>query len=142
MAGNYKQKLGQRINSTALIATGQDSMNDVISTSSVLAATIFAKLTNIQIDGYMGIIVALFIIYSGIKLVIETLNPLLGVAPDQELVSDIEKEILSYDGVLGIHDLVVHSYGPEKTFASVHVEVDANGDLLESHDLIDVIEKI
>ncbi|NLO99576.1 MAG: cation transporter [Clostridiaceae bacterium] len=139
--GIINKKLGQRINSTALIATGQDSMNDVISTSSVLAATIFAKLTNIQIDGYMGIIVALFIIYSGIKLVIETLNPLLGVAPDQELVSDIEKEILSYDGVLGIHDLVVHSYGPEKTFASVHVEVDANGDLLESHDLIDVIEK-
>lgn len=139
--GIINKKLGQRINSTALIATGQDSMNDVISTSSVLAATIFAKLTNIQIDGYMGIIVALFIIYSGIKLVIETLNPLLGVAPDQELVSDIEKEILSYEGVLGIHDLVVHSYGPEKTFASVHVEVDANGDLLESHDLIDVIEK-
>ena len=140
--GIINKKLGQRINSTALIATGQDSMNDVISTSSVLAATIFAKLTNIQIDGYMGIIVALFIIYSGIKLVIETLNPLLGVAPDQELVSDIEKEILSYDGVLGIHDLVVHSYGPEKTFASVHVEVDANGDLLESHDLIMLLKKI
>ena len=89
----------------------------------------------------MGIAVALFIIYSGIKLVKETLNLLMGTAPDQELVSAIEKEILSYEGVLGLHDLVVHSYGPNKTFASVHVEVDANEDLLESHDLIDNIEK-
>ncbi|NLE24756.1 MAG: cation transporter [Clostridiaceae bacterium] len=139
--GLINKNLGRRINSKALIATGQDSMNDVISTSSVLAATIFAKLTSIQIDGYMGIAVALFIVYSGIKLILETLTPLLGSAPDQELVSDIEGEILSYEGVLGLHDLVVHSYGPDKCFASVHVEVDANRDLLESHDLIDVIEK-
>lgn len=139
--GIINKNLGRRINSTALIATGQDSMNDVISTSSVLAATIFAKITDIQIDGYMGIAVALFIVYSGIKLIIETLNPLMGIAPDQELISDIEEEILSYEGVLGLHDLVVHSYGPDKYFASVHVEVDANHDLLESHDLIDVIEK-
>ena len=139
--GIVNKSLGRRIDSTALIATGQDSMNDVISTSSVLAATVFAKLTNIQIDGYMGIAVAMFIIYSGIKLVKETLNLLMGTAPDQELVSAIEKEILSYEGVLGLHDLVVHSYGPNKTFASVHVEVDANEDLLESHDLIDNIEK-
>ncbi len=139
--GLIYRNLGKRINSTALIATGQDSMNDVITTSSVLAATIFAKLTDIQIDGYMGIAVAIFIVYSGIRLIIETLNPLMGIAPDQELISDIEKEILSYEGVLGLHDLVVHSYGPDKNFASVHVEVDATRDLLESHDLIDVIEK-
>jgi len=139
--GLINKNLGRRINSTALVATGQDSMNDVISTSSVLVATIFAKLTSIQIDGYMGVAVALFIVYSGIKLIVETLNPLLGIAPDQQLVSDIEGEILSYDGVLGLHDLVVHSYGPDKYFASVHVEVDANRDLLESHDLIDDIEK-
>ncbi len=139
--GVINKNLGRRINSTALIATGQDSMNDVISTSSVLAATIFAKLTSIQIDGYMGIAVALFILYSGIRLVVETLNPLLGIAPDQKLVSDIEKEILSYEGVLGLHDLVVHNYGPDKIFTSVHVEVPANRDLIESHDLIDVIER-
>ena len=139
--GIVNKNLGNRINSTALIATGQDSINDVISTSSVLISIIFAKLTDIQIDGYMGIAVALFIVYSGIKLAIETLNPLLGVAPDQKLISDIEKEILNYDGVLGLHDLVVHCYGHDKTFASVHVEVDANQDLLESHDLIDNIER-
>lgn len=139
--GIINKNLGKRIHSTALIATGQDSMNDVISTLAVLVATIFAKLTDIQIDGYMGIAVALFIVYSGIKLIIETMNPLLGIAPSQEFVSDIQKEILSYDGVLGLHDLVVHSYGHDKTFASVHVEVSANRDLLESHDLIDNIER-
>lgn len=139
--GLFNKNLGRRINSTALIATGQDSMNDVISTTAVLVATVFARIMDIQIDGYMGIAVSLFIIYSGIQLIVETLNPLLGLAPDAELVSDIEKEILDYDGVLGLHDLVVHSYGPDKHFATVHVEVSANGDLLESHDLIDIIER-
>lgn len=139
--GTFNKDLGRRINSATLAATGQDSMNDVISTTSVLAATIFTRLTNIQIDGYMGVAVALFIIYSGIQLVFETLNPLLGLAPDSELVAEVEKEILSYEGVLGIHDLMVHSYGPGKLFASVHVEVAAEGDLLQSHDLIDNIER-
>ncbi|NLX64290.1 MAG: cation transporter [Clostridiaceae bacterium] len=139
--GTVNKTIGRRIDSTALIAAGQDSMNDVISTSSVLAATVFAKLTNIQIDGYVGIAVALFILYSGVKLVKETLNLLLGTAPDRDFVCAIEKEILRYEGVLGLHDLVVHSYGPNRTFVSVHVEVDAKRDLLESHDLIDNIEK-
>jgi len=139
--GKVYKTLGRCIDSTALIAAGQDSMNDVISTSSVLVATVFAKLTNIQIDGYVGIAVALFILYSGIKLVKETLNLLMGTAPDREFVCAIEKEILSYEGVLGLHDLVVHSYGPNRAFICVHVEVDANGDILESHDLIDNIEK-
>lgn len=139
--GFFNKDLGKRLDSAALKATGQDSMNDVIATSSVLAATLFAWLTNIQIDGYMGMAVALFIIYSGFQLVLETLNPLLGVAPDPELVKKIENEILSYDGVMGMHDLMVHSYGPGRNFASVHVEVAAEGDLLESHDLIDNIER-
>lgn len=139
--GMFNKNLGKRIDSVALKATGQDSMNDVITTTTVLGATIFAQLTGIQVDGYMGIAVAIFIIYSGVKLISETLNPLLGVAPDAELVSGIERKILSYDGVLGFHDLVVHSYGADKCFASVHVEVPANHDILESHDLIDVIER-
>ena len=110
--GLFYKNLGRRIESAALAATGQDSMNDVISTATVLVAIVFSKLTNIQIDGYMGVAVALFILYSGGQLVLETLNPLLGLAPDPTLVADIEKEILSYEGVLGIHDLMVHSYGP------------------------------
>ncbi|MCX7773029.1 MAG: cation diffusion facilitator family transporter [Clostridia bacterium] len=133
--------LGKKINSTALVATSMDSRNDVLATSSVLVATIFAKLTGIQIDGYMGVVVALFIIFSGIKLIGETLNPLLGLAPDKELVDEVEQRILSYEGVLGLHDLVVHNYGPDKVFASVHVEVPAHQDLLESHELIDTIER-
>ncbi len=139
--GLFNKNMGKRINSTALIATGQDSMNDVITTASVLLATIFARLTGLNVDGYMGIAVAVFIIYSGVKLIFETLNPLLGLAPDAGFVSNIERKILSYDGVLGLHDLVVHSYGADRCFASVHVEVPANHDILESHDLIDVIER-
>jgi len=139
--GLFYKNLGRRIESAALAATGQDSMNDVISTATVLVAIVFSKLTNIQNDGYMGVAVALFILYSGGQLVLETLNPLLGLAPDPTLVADIEKEILSYEGVLGIHDLMVHSYGPGKLFASVHVEVAAEGDLLASHDMIDNIER-
>ncbi len=137
----FNKNLGKRINSAALEATGQDSMNDVISTGAVLASAIFARLTGIQVDGYMGIAVALFIIYSGIKLILETMNLLMGTAPDEELVSDIERKILGYEGVLGIHDLVVHSYGADNYFASVHVEVPADRDVLESHDLMDVIER-
>ncbi|HBR03462.1 MAG TPA: cation-efflux pump [Ruminiclostridium sp.] len=137
----FNRTTGRRIHSTALLATGMDSMNDVIATASVLAATVFAKITGIQIDGHMGVIVALFIIYSGFKLIGETMDPLLGLAPDAELVHELEKKILSYEGVLGLHDLVVHSYGPDKSYASVHVEVPARGDLLESHDLIDTIER-
>ncbi len=139
--GIFNRTLGKRINSTALIATGQDSMNDAISTSAVLVATLFSRFTGINIDGYMGIAVALFIIYSGYRLVVETLNPLLGMAPDPDLVEELEKKILGYEGVLGIHDLQVHSYGPEKKYAAVHVEVSSKEDILDSHDMIDTIER-
>lgn len=137
----FNRTLGKRINSTALTATSMDSMNDVIATTAALIAVLVAKFTGFQIDGYMGIVVALFILYSGFRLVSETLNPLLGAAPDEELVKQMEKRILSYEGVLGLHDLVVHNYGADRYFASVHVEVPAHRDLLESHDLIDTIEK-
>ncbi|NMA66772.1 MAG: cation transporter [Clostridiaceae bacterium] len=137
----FNKDLGKRISSTALIATAQDSMNDVIATSSVLAGTLFAHFTKVQIDGYMGVGVAIFIIYSGYKLVTETLNPLLGLAPDPNLVKSLEKKILSYPQVLGLHDLEVHCYGPNKKYASVHVEVSAKEDFMESHDVIDKIER-
>mgnify|MGYP000926781335 CR=1 FL=1 len=137
--GTFNRTLGKRINSTALIATSQDSMNDAMSTSAVLIAAVFSWITGINIDGYMGIAVALFIIYSGLKLISETLNPLIGLAPDPELVEELEKKILAYEGVLGIHDLQVHSYGPEKKYAAVHVEVSAKEDILESLKLADSI---
>lgn len=137
----FNRKLGNKIDSTSLKATATDSMNDVIATSAVLISILISYFTQLQIDGYMGFLVAVFIIYSGINLIKETISPLLGEAPTAELVSSIEQKISSYEGVLGFHDLVVHNYGPEKCFASVHVEVDASEDILKSHDLIDNIER-
>ena len=137
----FNINIGKRIKSLTLTATGTDSRNDVIATTAVLISLVVGKLTGLQIDGYMGCLVALFIIWSGIGLVKETMSPLLGEAPDPELVSAISEMALSYDGVLGIHDLVVHNYGPGRIFASIHIEVDADSDMMESHDLIDNIER-
>lgn len=137
----FNIKTGEEINSSTLKATGMDSRNDVIATSAVLISLIIGKFTGLQLDGYMGCLVALFILYSGIQLIRETSSPLLGKAPEPVLVSEIEERICSTNGVLGIHDLVVHDYGPGRIFASVHVEVDAYGDLIQSHDMIDNIER-
>lgn len=132
---------GKKINSLTLIATGADSRNDVISTSVVLMGILIGHFFDIQIDGYLGIGVAIFILWSGICLVKSTVSPLLGEAPDPDLVNNIEEEAMSFEGVLGIHDLVVHNYGPGKVFASIHIEVDSKEDVMVSHDLIDNIEK-
>lgn len=132
---------GKKINSLTLVATGTDSRNDVIATSAVLISIIAGYVFDIQIDGYMGVLVALFIIWSGISLVRETISPLLGEAPDPALVKEIENITLSFEGVIGIHDLVVHNYGPGKIFASIHIEVDSAVDVMISHDLMDNIER-
>lgn len=137
----FNKSLGKKINSSALEATAADSRNDVISTSAVLVAAVISHFFKISLDGYMGIAVAVFILYSGIGLVKDTLDPLLGKAPEPELVDYIQKKILSYDGVLGTHDLMIHDYGPGRKFASVHVEMAAEGDVLKSHDVIDNIER-
>lgn len=138
--GMFNKKIGKIIHSAALQATSADSLNDVYATSAVLLSAVIAKFTGFQLDGYMGIAVALFIIVSGVKLVMETANPLLGTAPDKELIDIFYQKILSYDGVIGLHDLVIHNYGPERCFASVHVEVPAKQDIMLSHDIIDNIE--
>ncbi|MBR5128510.1 MAG: cation transporter [Firmicutes bacterium] len=132
---------GKKINSLALIATGTDSRNDVISTIVVLAGVLIGHFFNVQIDGILGLAVAAFIFWSGITLIKETISPLLGEAPDDEIVQQIHEMALKYDGVLGIHDLVVHNYGPGKVFASIHIEVDAAVDVMDSHDMVDLIEK-
>lgn len=137
----FNRSIGKKINSVTLAATAADSRNDVISTGAVLLSLIIGRLTGLQTDGVMGCLVALFIIWSGIQLVRETSSPLLGEAPDKELVASIMKTVLSEPGVLGIHDLMVHNYGPGKIFASMHIEVDADGDLMKSHDMIDNIER-
>ncbi len=132
---------GKSINSPSLKASAIDSRNDVISTTAVLIATIVIHLTNVNIDGYMGLAVSLFIIISSIKLIKETIEPLLGTAPDKEFVETVKNKILSYNGVLGIHDLMVHNYGAAHSFIMVHVEVDAHSDIQKSHDLMDTIER-
>lgn len=139
--GLFYRKMGRIIQSTALVAASADSINDVLATGAVLVAAIFARLTGIQIDGYMGLAVALFILFSGIGLIRKTLSPLLGEAPDEDLVRRIEEKIKSYDGVIGFHDLVIHNYGPDRCFATVHLEVPAERDFLESHHIVDAIEK-
>ena len=134
-------RIGETIKSSAIKATGTDSRNDVISTLAVLLSLLVGKLTGVNLDGITGAMVALFIIYSGIQLIRETSSPLLGSSPDPELVNEIRERVLAHDGVLGIHDLVVHNYGPGRIFASLHVEVDAHGDLIASHDVVDNIER-
>ena len=132
---------GKLINSTALIATSSDSINDAISTGAVLLAMIISKIFTINLDSYMGLVVSLFIIISGVKLVKETISPLIGEAPSKEFVKEVVDKIKAHEGVLGIHDLVFHSYGPLKTFITAHVEVDSQVDVLVSHDMIDNIEQ-
>lgn len=137
----FNSKLGKKINSTALSATAADSRNDVIATAAVLACCIVGKLTGFCVDGYMGIAVALFIIWSGIGIAKDTISPLLGEAPDEGLVHSLAAHICRYDKILGIHDLIVHDYGPGRRFASVHVEIDHREDVLDAHELIDDIER-
>jgi cation diffusion facilitator family transporter len=133
-------RIGRKINSLALTASSADSRNDVISTAAVLAGAIIYRFTACNVDGWLSAAVAVFIIISGLKLAWETCSVLLGEAPSEELVKKIRSLITSYDGVLGVHDLIVHNYGPGRIFASAHVEVDADRNILESHDLIDNIE--
>ncbi|MDD4769126.1 MAG: cation diffusion facilitator family transporter [Eubacteriales bacterium] len=137
----FYSRIGGLIKSTTIKATAVDSRNDVLATTAVLAAATISHFSGFNLDGYMGVVVALFILASGIKLVMETSDPLLGTAPKKELVQSIYTKIHSYDGILGIHDLTVHSYGPGRHFASVHCEVSASEDIMVSHDLIDNIER-
>lgn len=137
----YNKTVGTRIHSETLLATAADSRNDVITTSAVLLAAVISKVSGFELDGFMGIAVAIFIVYSGFGVIRDTLDPLLGKAPDSETVEEIRKKIMSYEGVLGTHDLMVHDYGPGRKFASVHVEVAAEEDVLKSHDIVDNIER-
>lgn len=136
----FYRKIGKLIKSTAVIATSVDSLNDCISTTAVLIASIISLFTDIRLDGYMGCFVSIFIFISGYKLVKESMSPLIGEKPSKELVDSIANKILSYPKVLGIHDLVIHSYGPGKIFATIHVEVDSEESILVTHDVMDNIE--
>lgn len=137
----FYRKVGRMIKSESVEATSKDSRNDVIATSVVLLGDVITMLTGVNLDGYMGAAVALFIVFSGVQLTISTADPLLGQAPEGELVQTITEKMLSYPGIIGMHDLAVHNYGVGRCFASAHCEVDAKNDILVSHDLIDNIER-
>lgn len=137
---SFNRKIAKKINSVTVMATAKDSLNDVVSTLGVLISVLIGGIFEIQIDAYAGLLVSAFVIYSGFGLINETLSPLLGEAPKEELIILIENKIKNYPSVIGIHDLVVHNYGYNKCFATVHVEIPANQDILYCHDIIDNIE--
>ncbi|MEG0329773.1 MAG: cation diffusion facilitator family transporter [Longicatena sp.] len=137
----YNKKYAKLLKSTIMDATAADSISDVMGTSGVLLSTVLSPILHFNLDGYMGVIVACFILMTGASVIKNALNELLGKAPDATLVKAIQEKIASYAGVLGIHDLMIHDYGAHRTFASVHVEVDCKVDVLISHDMIDNIER-
>ena len=137
----YNKKIGNRISSVSLQAAAVDSFTDAIATTAVLISVVIFEFTGVVVDGWCGLIVSVFIIYSGISSVKTTVDPLLGVKPDPEYVNIIEKFVLSQNNILGMHDLVIHNYGPGRSMISLHVEVPANGSLVEMHDIVDNIER-
>ena len=137
----YNRAVGRKIKSVSMEATATDSLSDTIATSAVLLAMLVGKWTGLAVDGYVGLMVALFILFSAYKAAKETLSPLLGQAPDPELVQEIRDITLANDTVQGVHDLVVHDYGPGRMMISLHAEVPAHGDIMAMHDVIDNVEK-
>ena len=138
---SFNKTLGKTIGSKVMEATALDSLGDVITTSVVSMSLIIDRLTVFPIDGYVGLAVSFFILYNGFTLIKDTLNPLLGNAPDEELVKAIMDKALCYEKVMGIHDLIVHDYGPGRIIASIHAEMPYNMDIMEAHDIIDRAEK-
>lgn len=137
----FYRRIGTTIRSDALVASGVDSRNDVICTGLVLLTSLISWKTGWMIDGYVGLAVALFVLWSGISMIRETVSPLLGQRPDPQLVKDIEQTVLSHEGVIGVHDVMVHDYGPGRVIVSLHAEVPASQDILVSHDVVDCIEQ-
>jgi len=136
----YNKTIGNMIDSTALLATAADSRGDMLATLLVLVSSCISYFFGIQIDGYCGLLVGLFILYAGFNAAKDTVDPLLGKAPDKEYVQKIEEIVTSHDLILGIHDMMIHDYGPGRVVVSLHAEVPSDGDILEMHDLIDHIE--
>lgn len=137
----YNSRIGKRIDSAAMQATAVDSLSDSVATTVVLIAMLVMRFAGLNIDGYCGLLVALFILYAGYKAAKDTIDPLLGFPPEKEFVEQIENIVLSHEQIVGIHDLVVHDYGPGRRMISLHAEVPGNGNMFEMHDLIDLIER-
>ena len=137
----FNKFIGNTINSAALKAASVDALGDVFTSSCVTISFLVSKFTSFPIDGYFGILVAVFIVYSGYTLVKETITPLLGEAPDPELVKNIKDSVLSYEHITGVHDLVIHNYGPGRCMASIHAEIPADMSVIQTHEIIDKAER-
>lgn len=136
----YNRYISKKISSAAMLATAKDSLSDTLATTVVLLSMVISHFFNVQIDGLCGVLVGLFILYTGYNAAKDTINPLLGQAPDPEFVKKVEELILSFDDIIGVHDLIVHNYGPGRIMISVHAEVPADGDIIKLHDTIDNVE--
>lgn len=137
----FNMKIAKKIDSTSMTATAKDSLSDTLSTSAVLAGVLISKYFEINLDGYIGLLMSVIILYTGYKTIKEAISPLLGVAPDKELVEEIEKTVTDCDDIIGMHDLIIHNYGPTRFMMSVHAEVPSDCDILKIHDKIDLVEK-
>lgn len=137
----FNRNVSKKIDSSTLMAASLDSLNDSISTFATLISLILSLYTDLPIDGIMGLIVSIIVFKAGIEVFKDTVNPLLGMAPDKELIKEIESFILSYPEALGIHDLIMHDYGPGRKFLTLHVEVNCNDDIMVIHDEMDLIER-
>jgi cation diffusion facilitator family transporter len=139
--GIFYQRVAKKIDSNTLIATAKDSLNDVFTTIAVLLSATVEGMTGIKIDGFVGLLIACYIIFSGLQLIREFINELMGLRPDQEAIDEMKKYLSSVSDIIGYHDLLIHQYGPNKTFASVHIEIDDRWNLPHAHEKIDAIEK-
>lgn len=139
--GFFNRKLGKRINSSVMKAAAADAFGDVLITSATVISVAIGHITSLKIDGYMGFIVSLFVLYSGFNIVKDTLEPLIGEAATPEVYDKISNFVESYDGILGTHDLIVHNYGPSHTMATIHAEISRTADIVEAHETIDRIEQ-
>lgn len=137
----FNRKIGKTIASAAILATARDSLNDAISTSAVLVATLVYRFTAVNVDGVAALLVSGFILYGGFMSAVDTINPLLGTPPSKEFVDDLRQRVMSYELFTGVHDLIVHDYGPGRRFASIHIEVPADVDVLRCHEEIDRCER-
>jgi cation diffusion facilitator family transporter len=137
----FYKKIGRKIGSKAMEASAADSLSDVTATSVVALSLLASLWTTFPFDGYVGLLVSALIIYSGISLTKDTLNPLLGEAPEPEFIRSITEKVLSYDGIIGIHDMIVHNYGPGRCIVSLHAEIPASMDIMKAHDVIDLAEQ-
>ena len=137
----YNNSVGKKIDSATMRATAMDSISDAVSTGAVLISAVIAMITNLALDGWMGLVVAVFIMVTGFKSAKETIDSLLGTPPSPEFVKQIEDMALQYDDIIGVHDMIVHNYGPGRTFVSLHAEVPSDGDIVAIHDTVDNAER-